>query len=245
MWILGAAVVAGLGSAVLAGGVLMLPKERRQQALPWLVAFSAGALLGAAFVDLLPEALAGAKVKTVSLLVLGGMLGFMLLELALAHRHGHGHAQGHEGEEHHALGALVLFGDALHNFVDGVAIAAAFAVSKEAGVGTAVAVFAHEVPQEVGNVALLLEGGFSPKKAFGYNIAANSVAVVGALAAALVLDWVRPATPYVLAVACAGFLYVAAADLIPGIHRAPPRSRALQALLLIAGAALIAVLEAF
>ncbi len=243
VWILGAATVAGLGSAALAGAVLMLPKPRRQQALPWMVAFSAGALLGAAFVDLLPEALAGAPVKTVSLLVLVGMLGFMLLELLLAHRHGHGHAEGHEGEDHVALGPLVLFGDALHNFVDGVAIAAAFAVSKEVGIGTTVAVFAHEVPQEVGNVALLLEAGYPAKKAFGFNVLSNSVAVAGALAAGLLLDRVRPLTPYVLAVACAGFLYVAAADLIPGIHRAPRGTRVLQALLLIGGAALIAVLE--
>ncbi|MFT3837528.1 MAG: ZIP family metal transporter [Myxococcaceae bacterium] len=242
-WILGAAVLAGVGSAVLAGVVLMLPKERRAKALPWLVAFSAGALLGAAFGDLLPQALTGASAKAVSLWVLGGMMAFMLLELLLAHRHGHGHAHGHEHEEHSALGPLVLFGDALHNFVDGVAIAAAFSVSKEAGIGTAVAVLAHEVPQEVGNVALLLEAGYSPAKAFGFNVLSNSVAVVGALAAGLVLDKIQPVIPYVLAVACAGFIYVAAADLIPGIREEAKGSRLLQAALLIAGAAAIVVLQ--
>jgi len=242
-WIIGAAIIAGVGSAVLAGVVLLLPKERRGTALPWMVAFSAGALLGAAFGDLLPQALSGAPVRAVSLTVLGGMLGFMLLELMLAHRHGHGHAHGHEHEAHRALGPLVLFGDALHNFVDGVAIAAAFSMSKEAGIATALAVFAHEVPQEVGNVALLLEAGYSPAKAFGFNVLSNSVAVVGALAAGLMLGALQPVIPYVLAVACAGFIYVAAADLIPGIVDAPKGSRVLQAGLLIAGAAGICLLR--
>jgi zinc and cadmium transporter len=236
-WSLGATLIAALGGALPAVVLLGLSRETRKRVVPWLVAFAAGALLGAAFVDLLPEALAAAPAREVSVAVLLGMLGFLLMDLTLAHQHGHAEAHEHH---HGAVAPLVLVGDALHNLVDGVTIAAAFGVSVPVGVGTTLAVLAHEVPQELGNVAVLLDAGYGAKKALAWNVAVNALAVVGALLGTLVLDAMRAFSPYVLAVASANFLYVAAADLIPGLHRAPRRTRLAQGLMLLAGAGIIA-----
>ena len=238
-WILGAAIVAGVGSAILAGALLALPRDRRRRAVPWLVAFAAGTLLGTALLDLLPEAMEGGDLRRISTTLLIGLLGFFALERWVLERHCHED----DCERHAALGPIVLAGDSIHNFVDGVAIAAAFAVSISTGIATTLAVLSHELPQEIGNVAVLLQAGYAPSRAFAYNLASNAVAVLGALVGAVVLGATHVAVPYVLATACASFIYIAVADLIPDLHRAPGRTGHFRGLALLAGVAAIALLH--
>jgi zinc and cadmium transporter len=237
-WIIGSATVAGIGSAVLAGVLFALSPERRRRAVPWLVAFAAGTLLGAALLELLPEAMEASDPHRVSATLLAGILGFFALERWALGRH-HRHDDGDARDA--ALGPVVLVGDAFHNFVDGVTIAAAFAVSISTGVATAFAILAHEIPQEIGNVAVLLQAGYAPSRAFAYNVAANAVGILGAFLGAVILRPVRSAVPYVLAVACASFVYIAVADLIPDVHRAKGRAGHLRGLALLAGVGAVAV----
>lgn len=235
-WGIAATLLAAAGSTIPAAGLLLLSAATRRRVLPWLVAFAAGTLLAAALVDLLPEALAtGASPRAVSAAILGGMLGFLVIDFALAPAHSHSHEADTIGRG--AIGPLVLFGDGLHNFIDGAAIAGAFAVSTRVGLAATLAVVAHEIPQEVSNLALLLDRGWSPRRAFLWTLAVNLVAVAGAGFATLAVGWTQGATPYVLAIACAGFLYVASADLIPGLQRGPRSVRLAQATLLFVGAA--------
>lgn len=244
LWAVGATAVAAVASALPASALLLLSKGTRRRVVPWLVAFAAGALLAAALVDLLPEALAaGASPRSAGATVLAGLLVFFVVDVALSHRHGHGEDDDEPEGAAGSAGPLVLVGDALHNFVDGVAIAAAFTAGVPAGIGTAVAVLAHEVPQEVGNVALLIESGWAPRRAFLANLAVQLLGVLGALLATMVVDAARAATPYVLAVACASFLYVSVADLIPSLQRGPRGRRAGQGAMLFAGAGAIAAVH--
>ncbi len=232
--------VAGIGSAVLAGAILITPESVRKMLVPSLVSLAAGSLLGAAFADLLPETIVRIGDPYVaSLTLLVGVLLFLVLERVLLYHHCH--------EDHchtHAVaGRLLLFGDALHNFVDGVAIAAAFLVSNSAGVATALAVLSHEVPQEVGNVVILLESGFSRRRAFGYNVLANSAAIVGGVLGYLFMSRMTFLAPYVMGLSAASFIYIAAADLIPNLHRKPSSAGPRQMLVLLAGVALMVALH--
>jgi zinc and cadmium transporter len=173
--------------------------------------------------------------------VLLGLLGFFLLEKLVLWRHCHIH----ECETHapdpvrsraSASGYLILFGDGVHNFVDGVLIAAAFLTDVHLGVVTALAVAAHEIPQEVGDFAILLHSGFSRGKALLYNVLASLTTVVGGVLAYFSLGVAQAALPYVLAVAASSFIYIAVADLIPGLHkRLEPRVTLEQVLLIGAG----------
>jgi zinc and cadmium transporter len=233
------AFIAGVGSAVLAGVLLLMPEARRKHLLPVLVSFAAGSLLGAAFADLMPEAIAGiGDPYRASLTLLAGVILFLILERVVLYHHCHDD----DCHGHKVVGPLLLLGDALHNFVDGVAIAAAFLASKTTGMAVALAVLSHEVPQEVGNVAILLDSGFSKARAFGYNVLSNAAAVLGALLGYLFLEHMRFLVPYVMGISAASFIYIAAADLLPTLHR---RGRPIfsQLVILLAGVALMIALH--
>ena len=226
-WILVFSLAGGVAS-VLAAAAFMLAADRWQaRLLPHLVSFAIGALLGAAFLALLPHAFAGADEVTVyrlGLAVLLGVLGFFLLEKTVLWRHCHAtdceaHAPVGDTPAPSTAGTLVLVGDAVHNLVDGVLIAAAFMTDIHLGIVTAVAVAAHEIPQEVGDFAVLLHSGFSRRRALFYNVLSSLTTVAGALGAWYGLAGARTVLPYVLAVAAASFIYIAVADLIPGLHR--------------------------
>jgi zinc and cadmium transporter len=232
------AFIAGVGSAVLAGALLLAPERTRKAVVPWLVSLAAGSLLGAAFADLLPEAIEGiGDPYRASLTLLAGVILFLVLERIVLYHHCH-------DEDCHdkVVGPLLLMGDALHNFVDGVAIAAAFLGSPSAGIAVALAVLSHEIPQEVGNVVILLESGFSRRKAFGYNVLSNSLAVVGALAGYFFLRRVGFLVPYVMGISAASFIYIAAADLLPNLHR-KGRTTFAQLAVLLAGVAMMIALR--
>jgi zinc and cadmium transporter len=214
----------GALSAVVAAGFMLLPDERRNALLPHLVSFATGALLGAALLALLPHALeAGGGTHGIGIALVGGIVVFFVLEKLVLWRHCHVDAcEAHGPTEHHrarASATLILWGDAFHNVLDGVLIAAAFMTDPHLGVVTTIAVFAHEIPQEVGDLAILLHGGMSRRRALVLNVAVSLASVAGAVIAwfllARALEWL----PYALAVAAASFLYVAVADLIPGLHR--------------------------
>ena len=216
----------GAISATIAGAFLLLPEPRRQRLLPHLVSFATGALLGAALLALLPHAVEGAgtdNVHRIGLALIVGILAFFVLEKLVLWRHCHDDpCEAHTPHDHHrdrASATLILWGDAFHNALDGVLIAAAFMTDVHLGIVTAIAVFAHEIPQEVGDLAILVNGGMSRGRAMAMNVAVSLTSVVGAVIAFLALGAALEFLPYALAVAAASFLYVAVADLIPGLHR--------------------------
>lgn len=208
-----------------------------------LVSFAIGALLGAAFLEVLPEAInATSDAKSTSAIVLGGILAFFVLEKLVLWRHCHTEAcEGHEPQtaHHHGTfdsgrsGLLILIGDTFHNFVDGVLIAAAFMESIQLGVITALAIIAHEIPQEVGDFVILLHSGYSRAKALAYNLISSLATLVGGLLSYYALSSAQSAVPVFLALGAASMIYVAVADLIPGLHKRTELKATLQQVLLI------------
>jgi zinc and cadmium transporter len=218
--------LSGLLSALAAGVFLALGAKWRGAVLPHLVSFATGTLLGAAFLGLIPHALEGAgsaQTHQVGLALLSGILLFFMLEKFVLWRHCHDdpcemHSPSHEARDH-ASANLILAGDTFHNLLDGVLVAAAFMTNPQLGIVTALAVFAHEIPQEVGDLAILLHGGFSRRRAMTLNLVSSLTSVVGGVLAYFALGTAQHLLPYALAFAAASFIYVAVADLIPGLHR--------------------------
>jgi zinc and cadmium transporter len=251
-WIVGFTLLGGVAGVMLAGIFLLVPERARSRALPLLVAFATGALLGAALLGLLPEAieLAGpGNYASVGLSLLGGIALFFVLEKLVLWRHCHEdhcetHAPDHGHRHERAPGVMLLVGDTMHNVLDGVLIAAAFLIDINLGIMTGLAVLAHEVPSEVGNFAILLHGGMSRAQAFSWNLITALGAVIGGVVGYFALSAVRPALPYALGVSAASLLYVAVADLIPGLHRkTDARSGVLQVILIALGVVLVAAAE--
>ena len=225
-WIILFTAIGGVASALLAAAVLLLPEGLRTRWLPHMLSFATGTLLAAALLALIPHAITGAgflRVHDIGVALLAGILVFFVLEKFLLWRHCHSEAvETHEAHSHHrdhASGMLVLAGDALHNVLDGVIIAAAFLTDFHLGVVTALAIMAHEIPQEIGNFAVLLHAGMSRGRALALNLATSATAIVGGVVAYFALRDALAVLPFALAFAAASLLYVAVADLIPGLHR--------------------------
>ena len=227
---LGLSVLGGLGGLLVASGILLINDSRRARLIPWLVSYAVGALLGVSMLAILPEALDHLSPERVFGTLLGGILIFFVLEKLVLWRHCHIH----DCEVHDGSVFPVLIGDAFHNFVDGAVIAAAVMTSVPLGVSTALAVAAHEIPQEVGDFAILLHAGYSRRRALLLNVTSGLASAVGALVALFALKLVPVVLPYCLALAAASFLYVAMADLIPGLHRGRTDAHSLRQILLIA-----------
>jgi len=211
LFILAASVSGGLLSVLLAGTVLAVRPALIDRALPRLVSFSTGTLLGAALLGLVPHAAAELAVGEVAATLLGGLIAFYLLEKLLVWRHCHKH----DCDVHAASGPLLLIGDSFHNFVDGVIIAGAFLVSVPLGMMTALSTVAHEIPQELGEYAVYLHGGYSRRRALVLNAVSSLTSVLGGVVGYFFLSTAHAFGPYLLAFAAAGFLYVALADLVP------------------------------
>jgi zinc and cadmium transporter len=217
--------------------MLLFPDGTRRMLVPYLVSYAAGTLLGAAFLGMIPAGLDHAPATTIMATVLAGIVLFFVLEKFVLWRHGHEGGDMVEGR----AGPLILIGDAFHNFVDGVVIAAAFLTSIPLGIAAALAVIAHEVPQEVGDFAILLDSGYSRMKALALNTLSAATTLPGAVLAYFWLGETREAVPYILAISAASFIYIATADLIPGLHRqATAVASVRQLVLLLAGIATIA-----
>ena len=246
VWIILFCLLGGLLSVLAAALFLVLKESLRNHLLPHLVSFATGALLGAAFLGLLPHALASVNstdTHVIPMAVLLGLLGFFLLEKLVLWRHCHAdHCEVHAPDDHsrdHSTGAMILLGDGLHNFLDGILIAAAFLTDIHLGVVTSLAVAAHEIPQEVGYFAVLLHSGFSRKRAFLYNVLTSLTTVFGGVLSYFALQSMQNVLPYVLAIAASSFIYIAVADLIPTLHRRVEGRATLQQVLLIAAGILL------
>lgn len=262
----------GIASATFAGLFLLVPENVGRKLMPHFISYATGALLGAALLALLPEAIErvgieGAQGIGASLLVGLGIF-FVIEKLVLwwhthangggehIHRdHGHDHAHDHDHDHGHdhgrshdnrdaASGVLVIIGDSIHNALDGVLIAAAFLTSFPLGLVTTFAVAAHEIPHRVGDFAILVHSGMSRGRALVMNMATGLASVLGGLGAYFGLQRAIGALPYALALAAAGFLYIAVAGLIPGLHRrADPRTSLAQVILMGLGVGTIAWAE--
>lgn len=271
-WIVLFTAIGGMLSALAASLFLVMPDRVRSRVLPHSVSFATGALLSAALLGLLPHAIESAgvaKTHEIGLALLAGLLLFFVLEKLVlwrhchadvcevhvnpephshAHGHGHVHAGHHHGDHNHEHGRaqasamLILIGDGFHNVLDGVLIAAAFMTDVHLGVVTAMAVCAHEIPQEVGDLAVLLNGGMGRLRALTLNLLTSVTSVLGGVAAYFAMAQVQEALPYVIAIAASSFLYIAVADLIPGLHRkVDPGSGAWQLVFIVLGVVVIYV----
>ena len=227
---IGLSLIGGFGGLLIASGVLLIKDSTRAKLVPWLVSYAVGALLGVSMLALLPTTMEQLPPERVFPTLLCGILIFFILEKLVLWRHCHIH----DCEVHESSVVPVLVGDAFHNFVDGAVIAAAVITSVPLGVSTAFAVAAHEIPQEVGDFAILLHAGYSRARALMLNAISAVASAAGAAAAFLAFDIVPRMLPYFLALAAASFLYVAMADLIPGLHRGRTDAGSLRQILLIA-----------
>jgi zinc and cadmium transporter len=237
-WILVATVAGGLLS-VAAAAVLAL--TARSAWIPILISYAVGTLLGAAFLELLPQAFGMAdSLESMAATVLAGLLLFFVLEKLVLWRHCHvEECEAHDPplaahHDHGRSGTMIMIGDTFHNFVDGVLIAAAFLASTDLGIVTAIAIIAHEVPQEVGDFLILLHSGYRKSQAFLFNVLSSAAMIAGGVAAYFALQSVEHWIPPLLGLAAASMLYVSVADLIPGLHKRPELHATLQQVVLIA-----------
>lgn len=230
-WIILTSVLGALLSIGLAA--LLTLNARSNTWISILVSYAIGALLGAAFLNALPEALElSAEPKQLTLVMLCGILVFFILEKLLIWRHCHlGECEGHEltdqitpvatSHDHGRSGMMIVLGDTFHNFVDGVLIAAAFMADIQLGIVTAIAITAHEIPQETGDFIILLNSGFSRARALWFNLLSSVATLLGGVLAYFMLNQLDHLIAPILALAAASMTYVAMADLIPSLHKRP------------------------
>ena len=231
---IGLSVLGSMGGLLAASSFLLLGDGLRVKLVPAAISYAVGTLLGAALLALLPQALDTIQPSQALGTLLGGVLTFFMLEKFVLWRHCHD-GDGHECEVHTSSAAsLVIIGDAFHTFVDGAVIAAAVLTSIPLGITTALAVAAHEIPQEVGDVAILLRAGYSRGRALTLNLMSGIGGILGATAMLFASQSLPHALPYVLAFAAGSFLYVAMSDLIPDLHRGRIGGSTLRQLVLIA-----------
>ena len=253
--------IGGILSVMAAGVFLLLPEQQRQSILPHGISFATGALLTGAFCGLIPHAfeeVAAEDMPMLSATILIGILLFFTLEKLLVWRHCHSHAceaHGEDSHDHHehshsndnsrrVAGMFIILGDSIHNFVDGVLIGAAFLTDPQLGIVTSLAVAAHEIPQEVGDFAILLHSGYTRKKALIYNILASLTTVIGGVLAYFSLGDLHHVLPYFLTLAASSFIYIAVADLIPSLHQKTDIKTSLHQIgFILAGVALILVMQ--
>lgn len=254
-WIVAACLAGGLLSIGLAAAFALTV---RTAWVPMLVSYAIGALLGAAFLEVIPHAFERVDPHTAALTILAGIFVFFILEKLVLWRHCHTedceahdpHAHAHgtpaAAHDHGRSGTLILVGDSVHNFIDGVLIAAAFLESTQLGVITAIAIVAHEIPQEVGDFLILLHSGYTKTRALVLNLLSSLASLVGGVLGYFVLQAVTGAVPILLGIVAASMIYVAVADLIPGLHkRTDLRATLSQTILIALGVGSIALARIF
>lgn len=248
LWIIAASLFGGVLSVLCAA--LFALRTGVQRYLNAMVSYAIGALLGAVFLEVLPEAIRMSKnIGMLSATVLFGILLFFILEKLVLWRHCHQeHCEAHEllesehTHDHGRSGLMIMVGDTFHNCVDGIIIAAAFLTDIHLGVVTSLAIIAHEIPQEVGDFAILLHSGYSKIKALKFNLISSFASVLGGVLGYFTLQTMQSWIPSLLALAAASMIYVAVADLIPGLHkRAQLRDTVQQVTLIVAGVFTVAL----
>jgi zinc and cadmium transporter len=220
-WIVAASFAGGLLSV---GCAAIFSYTVRASWVPMLVSFAIGTLLGAAFLEVIPHAFESGDPHEAALTILAGIFGFFILEKLVIWRHCHTeHCEAHDlhahGHDHGRSGTLIVVGDTVHNFVDGILIAAAFMQSTQLGIVTALAIVAHEIPQEVGDFLILLHSGYSKAKALAMNLLSSLATLVGGVLGYFTLQTFEDWTTTLLGIVAASMIYVAVADLIPGLHK--------------------------
>ena len=241
-WIIAASFLVGSLSVAFAA---MLTLNTRTSWVQMLISYAIGALLGAAFLNALPEALELSKdPDRISAIVLSGILVFFILEKLVIWRHCHfDECEAHEpansinsatnNHDSGRSGMMVMLGDTFHNFVDGILIAAAFMVDVQLGIVTSIAIIAHEIPQEAGNFLILLNSGYSRQKALLFNLLSSIATLIGGVMAYFMLQDMNHLMPSLLGLAAACMIYVAMSDLIPGLHKRPEIGSTIQQVVLI------------
>jgi len=251
---LGWIIAASFAGGILSAGAAAFALNVRASWVPMLVSFAIGTLLGAAFLEVIPHAFETGEASEVGGAILAGIFAFFVMEKLLLWRHCHtedcevhdphaapaapaAHAHGQHGGHDHGpgrTGTLIVVGDTVHNFIDGILIAAAFLQSTELGIVTAIAIVAHEIPQEVGDFLILLHSGYSKMKALAVNLMSSLGTLVGGVLGYHALPVFQDLEPMLLGVVAASMIYVAVADLIPGLHRRPEIRATLSQVALIA-----------
>ena len=220
---------------------LVLRPATLQRILPTLISFAAGALLGDAFLHLIPEMAESERGldTTASFALVGGVMTFFVLEKILHWHHAHVPSE----EVLHPVAATNIVGDALHNFVDGGIVAGAFLVDPALGIATALAVALHEIPQELGDFGILIHAGLKPRRALTLNLLSGLAALAGALVTLLIAGNTEGFEHLLVAVTAGGFIYIASTDLLPELHKEPEAGKSLIQLLgLVGGVAVMAAL---
>ncbi|MSQ81007.1 MAG: ZIP family metal transporter [Candidatus Methylopumilus sp.] len=256
LWIILSCFIGGLLSVTAAAIVTF---NTRTHLISHLVSYAVGAMLGAVFLEILPQAFKLTNnIEMTTLIVLFGILLFFVLEKLLLWRHCHGdHCEVHDihhedsytkvhqhNHDQGRSGSMIMVGDLFHNFVDGILIGSAFMVNVSLGIVTALAIIAHEIPQEVGNFLILLHSGYKKKEAFIFNLLASFSTILGGLLAYFVLESMMNWVPFILALAASSMIYVSIADLIPGLHKKTElRSTAFQVVLIVLGISSVAITQ--
>jgi zinc and cadmium transporter len=225
LWILGSTLLVSLISLI---GVFSLAVKDRllKDILLLLVGFAAGALIGGAFLHLIPEAIEKIELEAVFGYLMVGFVLFFILERYFYWRHCHSGVC-----DVHAFTYLNLVGDGLHNFMDGIIIAISFVASIKLGIVTTLAVIFHEIPQELGDFGILVYGGFKKSKALLFNFLCALTAILGALVGYLLANRIENISPILMSITAGGFMYIASSDLIPELHKVAEMRRANLALL--------------
>ncbi|PIZ54467.1 ZIP family metal transporter [Candidatus Uhrbacteria bacterium CG_4_10_14_0_2_um_filter_41_21] len=196
---------------------LVLKRDLLNKSIFIFVSLAVGALLGDVFIHIIPGAYEKMNDTTIiSFLLIGGILIFFILEKFI---HWHHHTLEHAEEHHHQMGKMILFGDGVHNFIDGLIIASSYMVSLEVGMATTIAVVLHEIPQEIGNFGVLIHAGYKAKKALWYNFLSALTAVIGAIVALILGSVAEDFAVILLPITAGGFIYIALSDLIPELHK--------------------------
>jgi zinc and cadmium transporter len=228
---------ASIGSVLLSGSLLLLSNKWLSKISEYLLNIAGGTLLGSALIGLIPEAAETLALETVMIWLLIGILMFFALEKIILWRTCHDE---NCERQNHAAAPMIIIGDAFHNAIDGVVIAASFLTSVELGLFVTLSVILHEIPQELGDFGILIKGGYSRRKAMFYNLLSGSTSLISGILAYYLLDMMQSIIPYVITIAAAGFLYISLADLIPEMHKeSKPRVSIIQFLLIIAGIAIV------
>jgi zinc and cadmium transporter len=233
--------IGSVGSVAFAGLLLIVKDKKLQIISTHLTYLAGGTLLGAAFLGMIPKAVSMADGNLILMLILAGIVFFFILEKIIIWRT----CRNTNCERHlHAAAPMILIGDAFHNAIDGVVIAAAFLTSKEMGIFVTLSVIFHEIPQELGDLGILLKSGMTRSKALLYNMLSGSSALLFGIIAYFFMDTVRSFIPYALAFSASSFLYIALADLIPEMHKKTKLNEAIvQITLVITGIAIIFVIK--
>lgn len=239
---LGLSVLGSFGGLLVASALLLFNESIRTRIVPWLVSYAVGALLGASLLGLIPEALAELPAQQVLGSLLAGIVIFFMLEKLVLLRHCHTD----QCQVHGAAAQMVIIGNSVHNFIDGAIIAAAVLTSVPLGINTAIAIAAHEIPQEVGDIAILLHSGYSRRRALILNVASGGAGIAGSLFGYCMVSVLPHVRPFVLAFSSASMIYIAMSDLIPDLHRGTvDRNSLRQVLLIAAGIGTVVAFERF